>query len=452
MAATPITVSSLAALMKTYYVEEGRLYMSDSYENRLLMAVPKKRDAQGDTWKQPLGDQQIAGGSGDYATSMANITAGSQVAFNGPWKEHYQGALVEDKVMRLSTTGRGAFQPAMEYAINSARSHYNDATNYQLYRSEDGAIGQLASGSTGNGPTFTAGVGTFTFTSDTSAGALQRLKVGSVFNLSAGGAIGIAAGKAGPLQAGDWTVTAKTDTSVTATPAAGAVSPTGSAFVYVKGDAQNQASGSNITACLAGFESWVPTTNALAQTTFKTVDRSVATQERAGIRVPAAINSSVNEAYVLGGNRAMQFGAKTTHIFCHPTKFAELVNEKQGQQRYVDVLGNPATPRGVRLSAKNASAFGFKALSLNQYGAGGDILIVPDWACQYNVSWMVDLTKFNFTTTKEGWPFVRGQGVDGQDWFRQASTKWLLELFGDGELICADPSKQVAVLHQSNAS
>ena len=447
MAATPITVSTLAALMKTYYVEQGRLYQSDSYENRLLSLIPKKRDANGDTWKQPLADQQIAGGSGDYDSTMQNITAGSQVAFTGPWKEHYQGALVEDKVMRLSTTGRGAFQPAMEFAINSARSHYNDCTNYQLYRSEDGAIGQLASGSSGLAPTFTGGVGTFQFTSDTSQGVLQRLKIGSVFNLSNGGP---GASKSAAINAGDWTVTSITDTTVTATPAAGAVSPTGSAYIFIKGDAQNGATGNSVTRVLAGFESWVPTTNALAATTFKTVDRSIQTQARAGIRVPAAINSSVNEAYIQGGNRAMQYGAKTSHVFCHPTKFSELVNELKGQQRYEMAKGYPAVAKGIKLPKNVAAQFGFKALALNQYGAGGDILIIPDWACQYNVSWMVDLSKWTFTTTKEGWPFVRGQGMDGQDWFRQASTKWLLELFGDGEVICSDPSKQVAVLHQSN--
>lgn len=448
--AAPITVATLTAIMKTYYVDEARLYQSDSYENRLMMTVPKNRDAVGETWKQPLLDGQIAGGSGDYDSTFANTTAGSQVAFTGPWKEHYGMALVEDKVMRLTTSGRGGFQPAFQVAIDSARSHYNDCTNYQLYRSEDGAIGQLASGSTGNAPVFTGGVATLQFTSDTAPGALQRLKIGSVVNFSAGGPGGIAAGKGAAINAGNWTVTQITDTSVLATPSVGAVSPTGSAYVYIAGDAQNAATTTSITRALAGFESWVPTTTALAETTFKTVNRAINTQARAGIRVPSAINASVNEAYITAGNKGLQLGAKTSHIFCHPVKFGQLVSELVGKQRYVDVAGKPSMPKGVKLSAKDAARFGFKALTLNQYGAGGDILIVPDWACQYNVSWMVDLSKWTFTTTKEGWPFIRGQGTDGQDWFRQASTKWLLELFGNGELICADPSKQIAIVHESN--
>ena len=252
----PITVATLQAIMKTYYVDEARLFESDSYENRLLMAVPKNRDAQGDNWKQPLLDQQIAGGSGDWDTTFANTTAGSQVGFTGQWKEHYGMALVEDKAMRLTTSGRGGFQPAFQVAIDSARSHYNDCTNYQLYRSEDGAIGQLASGSSGLAPVFTGGVGTFQFTSDTSPNALQRLKIGSVFNLSAGGPGGIAAGKGAALNAGNWTVTSVTDNGVTATPSVGSVSPSGSAYVYIAGDAQNGVAAASITRALAGFESW----------------------------------------------------------------------------------------------------------------------------------------------------------------------------------------------------
>lgn len=448
--ATALTIlGALQNEMKTYYVDEGRLYMSDSYQNRLLDLVPKKRDAQGDTWKQPLLDGQIAGGAGDYTQARANATAGSQVAFVGPWKEHYQMAFVDEKAMRLTKTSRGAFQPALELAVNSARSHFNDCTNYGLYRSEDGAIGQLASGTTGAGPVVTAGVATLFFTADTAAGALQRVKIGSILNFSAGDVVGIAAGKAGPLKAGDWTVTSIRDNFITATPAAGAVAPTGSAYAYIKGDAQAQASGTSITKALAGFESWVPTTDALAALPFKGVDGSISTQARRGIRVQSAINTSVNESYIQGGNKALQLGAKTSHVFTHPVKYSELVLELVGKQRYEMMQGRPATPKGVKLSAKAAARFGFKALTLDQYGNGSDIFIVPDWACQYNVSWMVDLSKFTFTTTSEGYPYFKGVGADGLDWFRQTDNSWLLELVGLGELICADPSKQVAILHSN---
>lgn len=455
MAATPMTVSTLNAVLKQWYEYEGRICESDSYDNRLLTLVPKNyTDAYGLEWKSPLLDGQVPGGSGDYDVTYANSGAGSQVAFTGPWKEHYGMAFVEDKVMRLSKNPKGAFSPAMKVAIDSVRSHFNDVTNYQLYRSEDGAIGQLTSGTAAAGSSITAGVGTFTFSANTGFGAQQRLKVGSVVNFSAGGAIGIAAGKAGPLQTGDWTVTAIQDGQFVATPAAGAVAPTGSAYVYVKGEAQNQASGSSIVKALAGFQSWVPDDPTVALTTFKSVDRSVNTQGRAGIRVPTAVNVSVNESYITAGNAGLRFGAKSTHVFCHPTKFGELTSELQPQQRYlpspgrVPGAGKPAVAKGIKLSKADLERFGFGALALT-LGAGNDVLIIPDWACQYNISWMVDLTKFEFVTTADGWPYNRGSGFDGQDWFRQPTTKWLTELFGVGELICRDPSKQVCIVHSN---
>lgn len=452
MASVLNILGQLQAEMKTYYVDEARLFMSDAYDNRLLDLIPKKRDAAGDTWKQPLLDGQIAGGSGDYATSRANATAGSQVAYTGPWKDHFQMAFVNEKAMRLTKSSRGAWQPALELAVNSARSHFNDCTNYGLFRSEDGAMAQLASGSSGLGPVVTAGVATLQFTSDTSMGALQRVKIGSVLNFGQGGPLAATNGKGGAIQAGDWTVTTIQDSQITATPSVGSVAPSGSAYVYIKGDAQNGATGNNITAALAGFESWMPTTNALAATSFKGVDGSVSTQARRGIRVPSAINSSVNEAYILGGNRGLQYGAKSSHIFCHPTKYSELVMELVGKQRYIDMQGRPATPKGVKLSAKAASRFSFKALALDQYGSGAPIAIIPDWGCQYNVSWMVDLSKFTLTTLAEGYPYFKGQGMDGNDWFRQSDNSWILELMGTGEVICSDPSKQVVILHQSNVA
>lgn len=464
MTAQALTIPQILAITKTYFVEEGALFESDTYDNRLLQLIPKLADVQGDSCKQPLLDGQIAGNSGDYASAMAGITAGSQVAFTLPWVNRYQGALVDDKLARLTTTNRGGFIQAKELAIRSAGSHFNDCTNYQFFRSSNGAIGQVASGS--NGPAWTTPNMTITCTADTSVNVLQRIKTngtaltagagnigGTVLNFSAGGALGIAAGAAGPIQTGDWVVTSVGDTSFTASPLAGAVMITGSAFIYAKGDAQNMLSGTSVVASFAGFADWCPPVLNSANFTFGTVDRSVNTQARAGQRVTTV--GSIHEGFVAGGNRAMLRGAKTSHIFTHPDRFNDLVNELQEAKRYfpgdTKAQGTAAMPKGMKLASKDAARFGFDAITLSQY-AGRSITVVPDWACQSNVSWMVDLAKFKFRHTKEGFPFNRGVMLDGLDWFRQASVNWLLELFGYGQVTCADPSKQVAVIHTPTAS
>jgi hypothetical protein len=464
MAGQALTISQALAITKVYFVEEGALFESDTYDNNLLKLIPKLADAQGDQCKQPLLDGQVAGNSGDYASAIAGITAGSQVAFALPWVNRYQGALVDDKLARLTTTNRGGFIQAKELAIRSAGSHFNDCTNYQFFRASDGAIGQVASGT--NGPSWTTPSMTITCTADTSVNVLQRIKTngtalvagagtvgGTILNFSAGGAIGIAAGPQGPIQAGDWVVTSIGDTSFTVSPLVGAVMITGSAFIYAKGDAQNQLSGTSVVASFAGLASWTPTTAAGALTTFGGVDRSVNTISRAGQRVLSV--SSVHEAFIAGGNKAMLRGAKTTHILCHPDRFNDLVNELQDAKRYVPGTapqrGTAAMPAGMKLKSNDAARFGFDAITLSQYG-GRTIAVVPDWACQSNVSWMVDMTKYKFRHSKEGYPYNRGVMMDGADWFRQASVNWLLELFGIGQVTCADPSKQVAVVHTPSAS
>ncbi len=464
MTAQALTIPQVLAITKTYFVEEGALFESDTYENNLYKLVPKLADAGGDSCKQPLLDGQIAGNSGDYAAAMAGITAGSQVAFTLPWVNRYQGGLVDDKLARLTTTNRGGFIQAKELVIRSAGSHFNDCTNYQLFRSQNGAIGQVASGS--NGPTWSSPNMTITCTADTSVGVIQRLKTngtalvagagnvgGTIVNFSAGGALGIAAGPSGPIQAGDWVVTSIGDTSFTVSPLVGAIMVTGSAFIYAKGDAQNMASGSNIIASFAGFADWNPPTAALAAVSFGGVDRTVNTLSRAGQRVSSV--GSVHEGYIAGGNKAMLRGAKTSHIFCHPDRFNDLVNELQEQKRYYptasSLKGSASMPKGMKLKASDAARFGFDGIALSQY-AGRTITIVPDWACQSNISWMVDLAKYKFRHTAEGFPYNRGVMMDGADWFRQASVNWLLELFGIAQLTCADPSKQVAVVHTPTAS
>lgn len=464
MAAGALSLPQLLAITKQYFVEEGALFESDTYDNRLLQLIPKIADAQGDSCKQPLLDGQIAGNSGDYASAMAGITAGSQVAFILPWVNRYQGALIDDKLARLTTTNRGGFIQAKELAIRSAGSHFNDCSNYQFYRAQDGALGRVASGS--NGPSWTTPNITITPTADTVTNVLQRLKTngtalvagagtvgGTIINFGAGGPIGVAAGAGGPLQAGDWVVTSIGDTSFTASPLAGAVMPTGSAYIYAKGDAQAQASGTNVIASFAGLASWVPPALDSTNFTFGGVDRSVNAISRAGQRVNAV--GSVHESYITAGNKAMLRGAKTTHILCHPDRFNDLVNELQEAKRYfpgsMKQKGTAAMPKGLTLKSEDAARFGFDALTLSQY-AGRTISIVPDWACQSNMSWMVDMTKWKLRHSREGYPYNRGVLYDNQDWFRQASTNWLMELFGIAQITCADPSKQVVVLHSPSAS
>lgn len=182
--AQSLTLAQVNAITKTYFIEEGAIYESDTYDNQFFRLTPKMVDASGDTIKQPLLDGQIAGGSGDHDTAMGAITAGSQVAFVLPWCNRYQGALLNDKLARLTTTQRGGFIEAKELAIKSAGSHFNDCTEYGLLRSSNGAMGVVGSGS--NGPVWSGTQMTITCTGDTSQNVLQRIKTnGTVPNPAA---------------------------------------------------------------------------------------------------------------------------------------------------------------------------------------------------------------------------------------------------------------------------
>ena len=94
-----------------------------------------------------------------------------------------------------------------------------------------------------------------------------------------------------------------------------------------------------------------------------------------------------------------------------------------------------------------AAKFSFGALALSQ--GGGDVMIVDDWACQYNYSWAIE-TESLCLHTKNAWPYVRD--LDGIKMLRNADTNgpnYVFELFGTGELLCYAPGHQACIVHST---
>ena len=121
------------------------------------------------------------------------------------------------------------------------------------------------------------------------------------------------------LRTGTYSVVKVLNGSVVMTGSAGANGNSAAAadYGYIDGDA---------TVALAGLDSWVPSTDALASTTFKTVNRGQDARALGGIRINAS-GLRITEAFIQAGDdvavlvRQDDIGIDRIfpHIFIEPT-------------------------------------------------------------------------------------------------------------------------------------
>lgn len=433
MAIETNTMATFDAFLHEYYVDGKMMIIADAYENKLLTAMPKSATATGKGWNFGVPVEQANSAAGNYGIAKAFAQAGADVEFTGKWKDRFGFCSLDDKLIRMSQNSEGAYEPALTSKIESTRANFLASVNYQLFRTEDGDIGRLS--------TFVGNdvVATGTLSVNTREAASMRLKTGV--------ALRFGSTRGGAVSAGYWTVANIQDDGVIGlqAPVSGAAVPVAGDYVYIYGDERGNTASSATTSSLAGLESWVPGTQAEASADFKGVARGLYGAPAQGIRVTAT-GKRPSEVLQLAGIRGRQHGAKLSHVFLHPTRFAELCSELGGQQRFGTVAGKTA----VKLTKKEAERFGFSALQLAN--GGGDLMIIDDWACQYAYSWALELNSFSLVHDRGGFPKNRGEGTDGLKMLRSTSdNSYLFELNGYGELQCRAPGHNVCIVHSTAA-
>jgi hypothetical protein len=296
-------------------------------------------------------------------------------------------------------------------------------TNFQLFRDEGGAIGVV-------GTVSANATGTFDATTKT---AVQFLAPGH--NLVAG------PNKDGSsLRAGGVTVLSKQDsagTFKTVSPVAintNITTLTAGDYWFIAGT-----SGSTDQA-LAGMESWIPPTEALAATTFKSCDRSLDTRAMAGIRIDAVSAGSNEEAYIDAVSTVEQYDGSPKAIFAHPLRFATLAKELGDRKSFVTRPGESFTSKG-----RKDARISYGGISIE--GANGEVIVVKDAACQYGYSWILDPSQFTLLSCGP-WPCWRGDGTDGLKMLRATdSNGYVSELFAFGEFVCESPGTNGIITH-----
>jgi len=423
MAGTATSITTFDAKLKVYYVDKKNLFKMDKQHNKLLQLVPKDPTAIGKSWVQPIESTGIVGDSANYNSGSANYTAGVDDAFEGSWKNRYALGALEDSVIRLSKTDRGAFQSAVVNKLESVRLQMQESTNVQLFRNEGGYLSKLSALSTNTGSLASG------FESDA-----QFIKPG--MRLVKGASID--GTNANPATVFTVAVVDQDSGTIGATSATRGNFEAGNATDYLFKDGDPGIS-------LAGLESWIPRTAASAASTFKGVDRTQDVTRFAGSRINGT-GMSVREALIKGIGTVRARGGTPSVVFLNPSKFQDLVNELGSNIRYNSVDAMSFFQKGRK------AGYGIASVSL---ACGGEpVEVVEETACQGNLAWILDWgsmsgtggRKWRFSYTSDGWPYNRGNGTDNATMLRQSGTSYVFELFGVGEMICAAPGHSGVVV------
>ena len=422
--ATPVSMTTFDAYLKEWYIDKGNLYKMDDYGNELLGLMPKASDAEGDNWNVAVEAAGVVGDSALHADATAYATAGTDVKFMGLWKDRFASVFMEDKVLELSKSTKGAIVTATG-KMDSLRKQFLESTNIQLFRDEGGSVGQLLNLSAGS----TSAV------ASQSSGSLTDATKSMAQFLKKGTTLVVGTTSAGTSLRGGGTGTKVIVTNVNAVAGTFEVTlttgvgdwPASTAttdYIFKAGDPGF---------ALAGLASWIPETETAAATTFKSCNRAADVRALGGIRVDAT-GLTVEESVIQAVSDARQFGANPDAIFVHPKKHAQLIKELSGRISFQRTSGRDF------ITGKKTDAFGFSGLEVAV--GGRPVLVYSDAACQSTLGWCLETKTLKFHTAG-AWPHVRDK--DGLKMLRQTDQNYKFELLGYGELLCFAPGHNVCI-------
>jgi hypothetical protein len=375
-AATEVTH---AALLKRIYPEDKVEKLM--YDNNPLFAMmPKGYEFFGESEHRAIRYAHTVGRSADFGTAKANKQGSSVTKMLVTTVTDFSLYSVGGRLIRASSSAKGALVNALTEEVDAAMDAMNRSFGWGVYNNGGGALGKIASGTTGA-----------TVTLDT-IDDIVRFEVGQWLQASS------TDGTSGSVRAGRVQVTALDRDAGTITVsgnwnAAGNIPLIGATdYLFADGD---------FGARMSGLKAWIPTT-APGATSFFGLDRSVDVVRLGGARIPGT-NLSIVEAVKKGLQVGYRNGAKTSHIFMNDKNFLDLDLELQSQKRYVDT---------------KVAGVGFTGIEFVGHG-GKPVEIYPDSNCPLNTSWGLQMDTWSIEGPGK-FPFI--DATDGNKMLREESA------------------------------
>lgn len=313
------TMTNRDQLLKDWYTDDKMKELSYG-ENLLYALITKERGvmAGGRRYVQPIEFAHPDGSSADYAIAMTNNTASQYTDFLIARKKQYQRVQVEHELLFATDSQRASFSKAMT-EFDRGFKGLGEKVGRRLYRTQGGAMGQLANGT----------VNTTVITLADKASAFNFMK-GQKLTFSATDGTGT------ELDSGDTTVVSSVsyeDGTVTCadnlqTKITGIAT---TSFVFQQGD---------YNACLAGLEDWLPVDNRTAKlaASFNSVTRSDAPEYLGGVFMDGTGFGGLDEVIIKLTGKMGKYGAQTSHIIANPESLSDLELLSNSKMRIVSEI------------------------------------------------------------------------------------------------------------------
>lgn len=326
MAASDLT--SVAYIVKRLYTDNKT---SDTAlrDHPTMMAVPKQAGFVGSAYFYPMKYGNPQGISATFSTAQTNAASSKGLQFQASRKGKFGVITINGEALMAAAGNKGSFLDLITLESDSVLEEMGDHLAFELFRDGTGIRGKRSSAATN--------VITLVTADDA-----RNFKVGMVVGATANSdgsspRTGTTAVTAVNLAAG----------TVTLTSAAAIASFADNDFLFASGD---QA------LCVEGFEKCTPlTAPVLASDSFRGVDRGVAPELLAGVRLDDTA-TSIEENLGLLAVKMSQNGKKATDGVLNPVKFWEVARRLQAAVMYSGAGGsadygfqyiNISTPAGV---------------------------------------------------------------------------------------------------------
>ena len=383
-----------------------------SYEdNPFLAMVAKNEKFTGDQMVVPIHYGNTNKHSQSFTVASSTNTGTSKtVKWNVTRQKVYGVAILDRETLKASEGNEGAFLNHFKFEVDDTLHAVSRQVAMQLFRSGSGSVGQISSGST---------VGSDTITLATVEDAVN-FEVGEEIALSDadGGGSLRSSGATAAITGIDRDLGTLTFAgNLTAEIAAAA------ALDYVfKSGYHDEA--------MKGLAAWIPST-APTSTAFFGVDRSVDTTRLGGVRYDASATSEpVEEALIKLATRVGREGGRPNVCFLPFSKWEELAQSLQTQQRYV---GGEAKVEGANVA--------FQSIVI--VGPRGPINVIPDHNCPGNRGYMLDMSTWELASLGAA-PHIFSD--DGEMIRASSSDAYEVRAGCYGQLVCRAPGKNGVVL------
>lgn len=356
-----LNLSSFDAALKEHYTNdyvENLVYKN----NPALALMPKMEEFGGRNLRIPLiyGNPQGRSATFSQAQARGQITNSKIEDFVLTRVHDYSIATVDNETLLASKGDENAFMQALTTEVDGAINSLTRSIAVAMYGTGFGDIGQILVGSSVAGLTITmnrvSDITNFEVGMELVAAAAATTGATRALGTSGNGLLITGINRSSGVLTFAFNVNDATN---------GIPTLAASDFLFVRGD--RDTSVTPAATKVSGFEAWIPTTAALTNTPFFSVDRTIDATRLAGLSLDAT-NLPIEEALIEGSNLVGNEGGMIDTYFMNFRTYSALTKALGSKVQYIDLKANAEIAfRGIQI-----------------VGTKGTINVVPDQNCPSN--------------------------------------------------------------------